>query len=446
MALFSQAPKKSEVRPKRSTSVGAAFRSMFSRSGEQPETVPSPWTGSVTTADIADAIEKQGRASSANSSFPNSPLGPPVGDNMVQTQERGRPPTLESNTPSPAARFFTPSVKPTKTNANPIQHLEGVIIDKGSPRASSSAMAMQSHRGGPMEVVPTATATHATQHMTTTSLYHAETQRNEPNISSSTASDPDQQRGSHEATADTTSVTINYAEPPGQRYLPVVLYESVTMVQIGEHNGLPVYEPVNDFLRSPEDGLRYHKTMDYSDVYHGPLDIAVWGRPVIGPLSDNQMWLINPLSYDPTRPRPQPSYEHAETQEYGALVPTYHYASPDGDAQVMGDYAARHDDVDISLLAELGQAVPRGSADVENYPGTRTSVPTAPSDRSQLGEIPIENAITHKVDMGYMNSGSVPLNSGAARSARSFGRQAAPAAIASFNGTGPEFMYPISTL
>ena len=266
MALFSQAPKKSEVRPKRSTSVGAAFRSMFSRSDEQPETAPSPWTGSVTSADIANALEKQTRASSANSSFPNSPLGPPAGDHMANANKRGRPTTLESNTPSPAARFFTPSVNPTKTNANPIQHLEGVIIDKGSPRASSSAMAMQSHRGGPMEVMVTATATNATHDTTTTSIYHGETHRNEPNISSSSASDPDQQRGSHKATTDTTSVTINYAEPPGQRFLPVVLYESVTMVQIGEHNGLRVFEPVNDFLRSPEDGLRYHRTMDFNDV------------------------------------------------------------------------------------------------------------------------------------------------------------------------------------
>jgi hypothetical protein len=163
-----------------------------------------------------------------------------------------------------------------------------------------------------MEVMVTATATNATHDTTTTSIYHAETHINEPHISSSSASDPDQQRGSHKATADTTSVTINYAEPPGQRFLPVVLYESVTMVQIGEHNGLPVFEPVNDFLRSPEDGLRYHRTMDFNDVYHGPLDIAVWGRPVIGPLSDNQRWLINPLSYDPTRPRPQSTYELGE--------------------------------------------------------------------------------------------------------------------------------------
>ena len=63
------------------------------------------------------------------------------------------------------------------------------------------------------------------------------------------ASDPDQQRGSHAAA---TSVTIHYALPPGQRYLPIVLYEAVTMIKIGDHNGQHVYEPVNDFLNSGE--------------------------------------------------------------------------------------------------------------------------------------------------------------------------------------------------
>ena len=46
---------------KRSSSVGAAFRSMFSRRSDVLETVPTPWTGQLSSIDIAQAIETQNR-------------------------------------------------------------------------------------------------------------------------------------------------------------------------------------------------------------------------------------------------------------------------------------------------------------------------------------------------------------------------------------------------
>ena len=90
--------------------------------------------------------------------------------------------------------------------------------------------------------------------------------------------------------------------PAGQRFLPIALGSTVTMVYIGKDNEKFVYEPVNHWLKSSEDGLRYHRSMDVSDVYDGPLDLAPFGKPVSGPLSDDKLWLVNPLSYDPTRP------------------------------------------------------------------------------------------------------------------------------------------------
>ena len=62
------------------------------------------------------------------------------------------------------------------------------------------------------------------------------------------------------------------------------------------------YELVNDWLKSPEAGLRYHRSMHADDVYDGCLDLATFGRAVVGPVSEDRQWLINPLSYDPTRP------------------------------------------------------------------------------------------------------------------------------------------------
>ena len=109
---------------KRSSSVGAAFRSMFSRRSQTPETVPTPWTGQLSSIEIAQAIETQNRSHSAESGFLNSPQNPrPLsspapGVGQQSQQLRGRPTTLESNTSSPAARFFTPSIPSNMPNAH----------------------------------------------------------------------------------------------------------------------------------------------------------------------------------------------------------------------------------------------------------------------------------------------------------------------------------------
>ena len=109
---------------KRSSSVGAAFRSMFTKRSDVLETVPIPWTGSFSNIDIAQAIETQNRAHSAESSFPNSPQDSAPGVGQPQQQQlRGRPTTLVTKMSSPAARFFTPSLNP---DTKPVTHTEGV--------------------------------------------------------------------------------------------------------------------------------------------------------------------------------------------------------------------------------------------------------------------------------------------------------------------------------
>ena len=90
-----------------------------------------------------------------------------------------------------------------------------------------------------------------------------------------------------------TSIVVHYAVPEGQRYFPVVLNDTITMVHLGEHDGKHVYEPTNMLLKSPEDGLRYHKSMSAEDMYDGPLDLAPFGRPVVGSLSSDELWMIN---------------------------------------------------------------------------------------------------------------------------------------------------------
>ena len=93
-----------------------------------------------------------------------------------------------------------------------------------------------------------------------------------------------------------TQVIVHYQVPEGQRFLPIFLGTTITMVFIGMDNDKYVYEPLNNWLKSSEDGLRYHRSMDGLDVYDGPLDLAAFGRPVSGHLSDDKQWLINPLA------------------------------------------------------------------------------------------------------------------------------------------------------
>ena len=105
-----------------------------------------------------------------------------------------------------------------------------------------------------------------------------------------------------------TELVVHYTVPPGTRYLPTSIGHTVTMIHIGQHDDAHVYEPINTWLQSPEDGLRYHRSMNEDDVHNGPLDLATFGRPVVGLISDDRRWLINPLSYDPTRSKLADNY------------------------------------------------------------------------------------------------------------------------------------------
>ena len=42
--------------------------------------------------------------------------------------------------------------------------------------------------------------------------------------------------------------------------------------------------------------------MHVDDVYEGCLDMATFGHAVVGPVTDDRPWVINPLTYDPTCP------------------------------------------------------------------------------------------------------------------------------------------------
>ena len=177
-----------------------------------------------------------------------------------------------------------------------------------------------------------------------------------------------------------TNVIVHYTVPAGTRFLPLHLGEKVTMLHIGQHDNYHVFEPINDYLKSNEEGLRYHRTMNERDVYEGPLDIAKFGRPVSGALSEDQRWLVNPLTYDPTRPTALK--DHGEIQT-GQLIPLS-MDTPHDDPQRLGDYARASttttSDVDIGLLGELGLAVTRGANLVAEDPHIHWQAPTGRSE------------------------------------------------------------------
>ena len=124
------------------------------------------------------------------------------------------------------------------------------------------------------------------------------------------------------------------------------------MIHIGNHGEQMVYEPINHWLKSPEAGLRYHRSMNEDDVYDGCLDMATFGRPVVGPLSDDQKWLVNPPTYDPTRP--------PRTSSQGGEIPEQHrhsLSTPTGEPQTLGQHVSTATDVEIGMMAELGAAI-----------------------------------------------------------------------------------------
>ena len=99
--------------------------------------------------------------------------------------------------------------------------------------------------------------------------------------------------GSHAKFAQ-RSVIVNYQVPEGSKFIPIMINECVTMIQVGSLKGSGIWEPINTFLRSPEDGLRYHKSMDITDPFKGPRDVLPWGTPVQGEISEDKRWMIDP--------------------------------------------------------------------------------------------------------------------------------------------------------
>ena len=321
---------------KRSSSVGAAFKRLFSRS-------PAP-------VDVAGS-------SSVGTSAPSAlgELTPETAPSKAGT--RGRTPPKFAATPSPS-KPDTPQRSSSAVTKTQQQLMEGESIIKSHRSHSSTAAShghVASHRGlGSTGAPATATGgSHGGQH--------------------------DMQSRTVITEIPTTEVIVHYQVPAGQRYLPIALGSTVTMVYLGKDNEKFVYEPVNDWLQSSEEGLRYHRTMDGLDVYEGPLDLAAFGKPVSGPLSDDKRWLVNPLSYDPTRP--------GSSRLQKGEIPvnnTISMASPVGSAATLGDYAAHQAaaDVDLGLLAELGRAVSRGAEQVRDHhsqpvPDTAPTTPEA---------------------------------------------------------------------
>ena len=72
------------------------------------------------------------------------------------------------------------------------------------------------------------------------------------------------------------------------------------MIRTGMHGAASVFEPTKRSLRSTEEGLRYHRSMNERDIYDGPLDMARFGRPVTGTVSFDSQWLVSPLAYGST--------------------------------------------------------------------------------------------------------------------------------------------------
>ena len=81
------------------------------------------------------------------------------------------------------------------------------------------------------------------------------------------------------------------------------------MIQVGVDGNFKVYEPISTFLKSPEAGLRYCKTMDVNDPYPGPKEVVPRGISLSGPLLDYERWLVNPMTMEVSMGKPGDTYE-----------------------------------------------------------------------------------------------------------------------------------------
>ena len=160
------------------------------------------------------------------------------------------------------------------------------------------------------------------------------------------------------------SVIVNYQVPIGSKYIPIMINEAVTMIQVGALNGAGLWEPINTFLRSPEDGLRYFKSQDVNDPFKGPLDILPWGTPVQGALSDDQKWMIDPELVADVEDEKMPYHYNISSPQHGEI------------------HSTGAQDIDLDLLSQLGDAVTRGAQNIRAYSCDIHSRNTAPAANS----------------------------------------------------------------
>ena len=331
--------------PQRSSSVGRMITRLFSTS-------PKP-----------DA----NRSTSENSPF--SVLGkqtPSPQEPSRTAGVRGRTPPKNSDT---TGRYGDPTPEDSSQPPYPTssQLRGGLLTAPAQVSSSRITMAMASHRGGHPVIEGGWTGTiggtggghQSLVHYGETRVIMAESEIH----GSSTA----QGGQSSQSAEPATDIIVQYTAPAGQRYLPIFLGDAVTMVRIGSHGAFGVFEPTNRFLRSTEEGLRYHRSVNERDIYDGPLDMARFGRPVTGTVSLDSQWLVSPLAYDSTRPVIVPT-QSGEICMAHVEAPVISMSSPYGDPTPLGDYTAQTTtpttDVEISMLAELGAAVTRGADDI----------------------------------------------------------------------------------
>ena len=183
-------------------------------------------------------------------------------------------------------------------------------------------------------------------------------------------------------------------------------------------------------------GLRFHRSMREDDVYDGPLDLARFGQAVVGPLSDDQKWLVNPLSYDPTRPSGVASAD-ASAEQVSMATPTHEPAT-------LGSYAALPTDIEVSLLAELGQAVTRGAELVSH--GQQS--PTAEPAHDAHAALPVPLTAPHTPETAVASPFGAPNSSSFRSSSRQPAGTGHGAAARSGSGAtvGEELAGPTSTL
>ena len=352
---------------KRSSSVGNAFRRLFSKSPAPPE------RSSSETQHTSETAKRRGQRGHTP---PRNPTSPNTSGSISE----------ESSTLPPNNLFYRP---PTQNiplggllNAQQVSldpHRTAMAshrgLDYGQPGGSWRDQATVIRNSGAPAPLPSSQSVSHVSQQYGEIRSHADVPFSLASVRHS--SRPIGEIRSHDVRFDDfqgtndndNNVIVHYAVPTGTRYLPVVLNDTVTMMLMGQHDGQSVFEPINTFLQSPEDGLRFHRTMNANDMYEGSLDLARFGRPVVGPLSNDENWLVNPLPYDPTRP----SVRTQNSENYENAIPIIDAVTlgpPPSIADAISIGAAWNPEavdpsssavqaVDISLMAEFGSAVTR---------------------------------------------------------------------------------------